>query len=81
MAEETNGLGNETMELEGLWDVKQVAEFLRMKVGSVYHLVSEKRVPCVRLSARCLRFQPEAIMEWVQHKSQKGDGNEGKNQE
>jgi excisionase family DNA binding protein len=48
-----------------LLDVREVAELLRLSVGTVYHLVSEKRLPCVRLSARCLRFQESAIQELI----------------
>lgn len=40
-----------------LMDVNEVAEFLGLAVGTIYHLVSEKRLPCIRLSARCLRFR------------------------
>jgi excisionase family DNA binding protein len=40
-----------------LLDVNEVAEFLGLAVGTVYHLVSQKRLPCIRLSARCLRFR------------------------
>jgi excisionase family DNA binding protein len=51
---------------ERLLDVKEVAELLGLAVGSVYHLVSEKRLPCVRLSARCLRFRESAIERTIQ---------------
>jgi excisionase family DNA binding protein len=40
-----------------LMNVNQVAKFLGLAPGTIYHLVSEKRLPCVRLSARCLRFR------------------------
>jgi excisionase family DNA binding protein len=40
-----------------LMDVNEVAEFLGLAVGSVYHMASAKRLPCIRLSARCLRFR------------------------
>jgi excisionase family DNA binding protein len=40
-----------------LMDVNEVAEFLGLATGTIYHLVSEKRLPCIRLSARCLRFR------------------------
>ena len=50
-AEEQTVIGDRLM------DVNEVAEFLGLAVGTVYHLVSQKRLPCVRLSARCLRFR------------------------
>ena len=40
-----------------LLNANEVAEFLGLAVGTVYHLVSQKRLPCIRLSARCLRFR------------------------
>jgi len=58
-----------------LWDVHEVAEFLGLAVGTVYHLLSQKRLPCVRLSARCVRFDPRQIAEWV---AQRTEGLESK---
>jgi excisionase family DNA binding protein len=46
-----------TVNEDRLMDVNEVAEFLGLAVGTVYHLVSQKRLPCLRLSARCLRFR------------------------
>jgi excisionase family DNA binding protein len=40
-----------------LMDVNEVAEFLKLAPGTIYHLISQKRLPCIRLSARCLRFR------------------------
>lgn len=43
-----------------LWNVKQVAEYLSISKSMVYKLVSEKKLPCVRLSD-CIRFRPETV--------------------
>jgi excisionase family DNA binding protein len=56
-----------------LWNVYEVADFLGLSVGTIYHLASQGRIPCVRLSARCLKFQPDEIMQWVKQKSKQGD--------
>jgi excisionase family DNA binding protein len=48
-----------------LWNVNEVAEFLGLAVGTVYHLLSQKRLPCVRISGRCVRFDPRQIEAWV----------------
>lgn len=48
-----------------LIDVKELADYLGLAVGTIYHLVSEDRLPCVRLSARCLRFRRSDIDAWV----------------
>jgi excisionase family DNA binding protein len=52
--------------------VDEIAELLGLAKGTVYHLVSEERIPCVRLSARCLRFRLSEVMEWIEKKSIKG---------
>lgn len=48
-----------------LLDVTEVAEMLGLAVGSVYHLVSQKRIPFIRLSGRCLRFRRSDIEAWI----------------
>lgn len=48
-----------------LLDVNQVADLLRLSPGTVYHLVSQRRLPCVHLSARCLRFRRSDIDAWI----------------
>jgi predicted DNA-binding transcriptional regulator AlpA len=54
-----------------LWDAKEVAEFLGMAVGSIYHMCSQGRLPTVHISARCLKFRPSEILAWIERKSQK----------
>jgi excisionase family DNA binding protein len=56
---------------EKLMNVYEVASVLGLATGTVYHLVSEKRLPCVRLSRRCLRFQPSAIDEYIRERTEK----------
>jgi excisionase family DNA binding protein len=52
---------------ERLLKVEEVAAILGLKnKGTVYHMVSEGRLPCVRLSARCLRFQESAIERYIE---------------
>jgi excisionase family DNA binding protein len=66
-------IGGEVMS-EALWDVTEVADFLGLAVGTVYHLLSQKRIPCVRLSTRCVRFEPSVIAAWVAQRSEQPDG-------
>ena len=40
-----------------LLDVREAAQFLGVQIGSLYHMVSQRRVPCIRLSKRCLGFR------------------------
>ena len=73
LAKETKAIEGREVMNERLWNVQEVAEFLGLAIESVYHLVSRRQIPCVRLSARCLRFDPNVIAVWVQEKSTKGE--------
>jgi predicted DNA-binding transcriptional regulator AlpA len=48
-----------------LIDIRELSELTGIAVGSLYHMVSQGRVPCVKLSKRCLRFSLPAIREWL----------------
>lgn len=49
-----------------LWDVEMLARFLRVPVSWVYARSRFGELPgLVRLSARNLRFKPEAVRDWV----------------
>jgi excisionase family DNA binding protein len=47
-----------------LLTIGEVAKLTGLKVGSLYHLVSQRRIPFVRISARCIRFRLSAILRW-----------------
>jgi excisionase family DNA binding protein len=51
-----------------LMDVREVADFLKLAPGTIYHLVSRGQLPCVRLSARCVRFRRSDIEAWIEEK-------------
>jgi excisionase family DNA binding protein len=57
-----------------LWNVTEVAEFLGLARGSIYHLVSKGSIPCTHLGSRCLRFEPRVIEAWVAEQSEKPEG-------
>ena len=48
-----------------LVDIRELSVLTGISVGTLYHWVSERRIPCVRLSQRCLRFSLPAIREWL----------------
>lgn len=50
---------------ENLLNVPEVAERLGMSPGTIYHMVSEGRIPSVHLSKRCVRFRPSEIEKWL----------------
>ena len=48
-----------------LWNVTETAQFLGVEPTSLYHMVSQGRVPCIRLSKRCLRFRKSDLEAWI----------------
>jgi excisionase family DNA binding protein len=53
-------------EKDGLLTVVEAARFLNLAPGSLYHLISQQRVPVIRISSRCVRFSRHALMEWLE---------------
>ena len=52
-------------EFDGLLTVQEVSEWTGLAVGTIYHLVSQKRIPVVRFSKRCIRFRHSDLMNWI----------------
>jgi excisionase family DNA binding protein len=48
-----------------LLNIKEVAELTGLSIGTLYHFVSQRRIPFVRLSSRCVRFRKVDIEEWL----------------
>lgn len=48
-----------------LIDIHELSELTGIAVGTLYHWVSQRRIPCVKLSRRCLRFSVVGIREWL----------------
>jgi excisionase family DNA binding protein len=62
------------VEEDRLLTAVETARFLNLKnVGTVYHMVHAKRLPVIRLSARCIRFSRRALLEWVQTLTQEAE--------
>lgn len=53
-----------------LLTAEQVAEMLGFTVGTIYNLVSQGRIPYIKLSKRALRFRADEIDKWIKEKSQ-----------
>lgn len=51
--------------MEKLLTIREVADRLRISVGTAYHWLSEERLPCVRFSIRCVRFRESEIEKMV----------------
>ena len=50
--------------VEPLWDVVEVAGFLRVHPKTIPRLMRTHRLPCVRVGSR-LRFVPSDVLRWV----------------
>jgi predicted DNA-binding transcriptional regulator AlpA len=48
-----------------LIDIKELSALTGIKIGTLYHWVSENRVPHTKLSQRCVRFFVPAIRSWL----------------
>ena len=49
-----------------LLNYEEAAEFLGVQRGTLYAWVSLRRVPHVRFSARCVRFDAAELRAWVE---------------
>jgi predicted DNA-binding transcriptional regulator AlpA len=54
---------------ESLIDIKGVSEWTGLSVGTLYHFVSMRKIPFVRISARCIKFDPPQIRAWIAAKA------------
>jgi predicted DNA-binding transcriptional regulator AlpA len=61
---------------EKLWTIRELAEFLGIKKSSAYAWLSQGRLEsCViRLSARCVRFDPALVRKFVEAARAHGTG-------
>ncbi len=48
-----------------LLDAKQTGAFLHIPTCRVYELARQGKIPAVRIGAKCVRFRPAALQEWV----------------
>jgi excisionase family DNA binding protein len=48
-----------------LLNVSEVSKLTGLSVGTLYHLISQRRIPFVRISSRCVRFRMKDIEKWL----------------
>jgi excisionase family DNA binding protein len=48
-----------------LLTIQEVAELTGFSVGTLYHFISQRRIPFVRISSRCVRFERSALDSWI----------------
>jgi excisionase family DNA binding protein len=60
--------------MDRLLTVNELAELLNISSGTIYHWLSEDRLPVVRFSKRCVRFREsdvESLLESLSQGNQK----------
>jgi excisionase family DNA binding protein len=60
--------------VDRLLTIGEAAELTKLAVGTLYHLVSQRRIPVVRLSSRCIRFRLSSLQQWWEKMSDTGVG-------
>jgi excisionase family DNA binding protein len=55
-----------------LLTVKQIAEYLGVKSSTIYKWNSQGRIPCIRLSGRCVRYELDKVKKWLNAIEDKG---------
>jgi excisionase family DNA binding protein len=55
--------------MENLLKVQDVADMLGVDRASVYGMVFKKKIPCLKISGRLLRFSPLQLAEWLKNKA------------
>ncbi|MDP2897869.1 MAG: helix-turn-helix domain-containing protein [bacterium] len=50
---------------------EEVAEMLQLSPKTIYNMVFQGRIPCIRLSNKCVRFDPVELERWLNRKTQK----------
>jgi excisionase family DNA binding protein len=57
-------------QLENLLTVSEVADYLRLSKSQVYAMISQRKLPCIRLSERRVVVSEKDLLVWV--RKQKG---------
>jgi excisionase family DNA binding protein len=71
--QDSSAAGSQSPAADRLLTINEVAEMTGLAVGTLYHFVSQKRIPVVRLSKRCIRFRQSDLADWVQTLTQETD--------
>jgi excisionase family DNA binding protein len=55
-----------------LINIRELSELIGLNCGTIYHFVSQGRIPVVRISSRCIRFRLADIEAWLESKLEYG---------
>src|SRR5437588_8891794 len=65
--------------MEKLLTITELSGRLGITIGTAYHWLSQGRLPCVRFSARCVRFRESDIEKMLEELKRGPIGPQGKN--
>jgi excisionase family DNA binding protein len=54
---------------EKLMTISELADLLSTSKSTIYQSVYHRRIPCVKINKKTLRFDPAAIRAWLESKS------------
>jgi len=60
-----------------LLTIDDVSELTGLSQGTLYHWVSQRRIPFVKLSPRCIRFRRSDLETWLDEKVVPTEGSPG----
>jgi excisionase family DNA binding protein len=66
-----NGPTDRDVTRDRLLTIREVGALTGLQVSSLYHVVSQGRIPVVRLSKRCIRFRYSDLLEWIESHSER----------
>jgi excisionase family DNA binding protein len=58
-----------TSEGDPLMDIRGVSVWTSLSIGTLYHFVSQGRIPFIRISKRCIKFRRSDIEAWLLEKT------------
>lgn len=71
-AHEVNPVSGKEQEKRGLLTTEEIAAYLSTSVKTVYKWSSQGRIPCIKFSKKCIRFDLDKVQGWLATMEQKG---------
>lgn len=62
-------LSEQSLPMKGLWKIAHVALYLDVSVKTIENKVQANKIPYIRLSHNCVRFDRKQIDHWILSKS------------
>lgn len=51
--------------IKGFLTYEEASQLLNMSLSTLYSKVSRKEIPHIRINQRCIRFDQEELIEWI----------------